>query len=286
MKVRKIEAQHLCTIEYVIWQVSIKNKTINILGIYHPPPKQDLTNTTFLDELTELLTTRLPNMENAIILGDFNMHIEDPNDYNSKIFVDMMEALGLRQHVVEPTHQKGNILDLIFTETTSQINVSQLNMLDFISDHRLISATINVKKDILKITRKEIRNFKEVSPAMMMENFHPPHLRLNTNTSKAHTQFTLQLQEMLDKCVPEKIIKRPKTHKTSGSMISFDNSIKLLKIGKEPGENMGSSTTGRHTQLKETNTFTNSTTLNNNQSAKESWTAKITPKNSSSWSTS
>ena len=146
MKIRKIEAQHLCTIEYVIWQVSIRNKTINILGIYHPPPKQHLTNTTFLDELTELLTTRLPNMENAIILGDFNMHIEDTKHYNNKISVDMMEALGLKQHVIEPTHQKGNILDLISTETTSQINVSQFNMHDIISDYRLISATISVKK--------------------------------------------------------------------------------------------------------------------------------------------
>ena len=111
MKVSKIEAQHLCTIEYAIWQVSLKNKTIDILRIYHPPPKQDHANTSFLYEIAELFTTRLPNMENAIILGDFNMHIEDPNDYNNKIFVDMMEALGLRQHVVEPTHQKGNIVD-------------------------------------------------------------------------------------------------------------------------------------------------------------------------------
>ena len=35
---------------------------------------------------------------------------------NSKIFVDMMEALGLRQHVIKPTHQKGNIQDLMFTK--------------------------------------------------------------------------------------------------------------------------------------------------------------------------
>ena len=83
-------------------------------------------------------------------------------------------------------------------------------MLDFISDHRPISATINVKKHVIKITRKEIRNFKEVSSAVMMENFHPPHLRLNTNTSEAHTQFILQLQKMLDKCLSEKIIKRPR----------------------------------------------------------------------------
>ena len=93
-------------------------------------------------------------------------------------------------------------------ETTSQIKVSQLNMLDFISDHRLISATISVEKDVPKI--KEVRNYKDVSPATMMKNFNPPLLGLNTNTNKAQTQLTTQLQEMLDKCVPEKIVIRPK----------------------------------------------------------------------------
>ena len=47
-------------------------------------------------------------------------------------------------------------------------------MLDFISDHQLISATIDVKKNVRKITRKKIRNFKEVSPATLMEHIHPP----------------------------------------------------------------------------------------------------------------
>ena len=89
MEVKKIEAQHLHTIEYAIWELGLKNKTITILGIYHPPLKQDQTNITFLD-----LTSKLPNMENAKILGDFNMHIEDPTYNNSKIFVDTMEALA------------------------------------------------------------------------------------------------------------------------------------------------------------------------------------------------
>ena len=135
MKVKKIEAQHLHTIECAILQVSLQNKTIAILGIYHPPPKQYQTITNFLDEITKLLTSKLPNMENAIILDDFKMHIEDPIDNNSKIFVDMMEALGLKQYVVESTHQKENILDLIFAEVISQMNIRQLEMLDFISDH-------------------------------------------------------------------------------------------------------------------------------------------------------
>ena len=52
MKVKKIKAQYIPTIEYAIWQASLKNKTTAILGIYHPPPKQDQTNTTLLDEIT------------------------------------------------------------------------------------------------------------------------------------------------------------------------------------------------------------------------------------------
>ena len=77
-------------------------------------------------------------------------------------------------------------------------------MLDFISDHQLISAPIDVKKDVLKITKKKIRNLKEVDPAMLMENFHPLHLNQNTITSEAYDQLNLQLQEMLEKCAPEK----------------------------------------------------------------------------------
>ena len=63
------------------------------------------------------------------------MHIENITDNNSKIFVDTMEALGLKNHVNQPIHQKGNILDLIFTKVTSKINVRELEILYFIYDH-------------------------------------------------------------------------------------------------------------------------------------------------------
>ena len=183
---------------YATWHVSLKNKSLNILGIYHPPPKQHLTNATFLDELTELLTTRLHNLENPIILGDFNMHIEDTINYNSKIFIDTMEALGLKQHITAPTHYKGNILDLIFMEAMSQMKASQPIMLNFISDHRLITATINVEKDASKITRKKVRNYETANPTMMMENFNPPNLDLNADINEAQTQLNASLQDMID----------------------------------------------------------------------------------------
>ena len=95
-------------------------------------------------------------------------------------------------------------------EITSQIKLSQPIMLNFISDHRLISANISVEKDVPKITRRKVRNYKNANPAMMMENFNPPNLDLNTDINEAQTQLTARLQDMIDKCVHEKMMKRPK----------------------------------------------------------------------------
>ena len=64
--------------------------------MYHPLSKQDQTNTTFLDEITKLLTSKLTNIENAIKLVDFSINIEDITCDNSQILVDTMEALGLQ----------------------------------------------------------------------------------------------------------------------------------------------------------------------------------------------
>ena len=65
MKVKKSEAQHLHTIEYVIWQVSLKNKIY--LNSWHisstTKTRPDQTNTIFIDEITKLLTSKLPNIE-------------------------------------------------------------------------------------------------------------------------------------------------------------------------------------------------------------------------------
>ena len=54
------------------------------------------------------------------------------------------------------------------------------------------------------------RKSETANPAMMMENFNPPNLDLNTDINEAQSQLNASLQDMLDKCVPEKMVKRPK----------------------------------------------------------------------------
>ena len=52
------------TIEYGVWKATICNKTIHLVGIYHPPPSTTNRTTTnmFIDEITNLLTDITPKI--------------------------------------------------------------------------------------------------------------------------------------------------------------------------------------------------------------------------------
>ena len=48
-------------------------------------------------------------------MGDFNIHIDDLHCSQANTFMEMIDAFGLIQHVQQPIHKHGHILDLIVT---------------------------------------------------------------------------------------------------------------------------------------------------------------------------
>lgn len=86
-------------------------------------------------------------------MGDFNEHINNTSDPNAKIFIEIMEAFGLSQHVTSFTHKAGNILDHVYTEAGGNIRVSGCSVGDFISDHCIVHTTLEIpKENIVKKT--------------------------------------------------------------------------------------------------------------------------------------
>ena len=77
-----------------------------------------------MDEITSLLTERLPNLNNVIILGDFNINTIETTSADDTIFNNTVVALGLEQHIHSPTHKLGNTLDLIFTQLHGEVKVT------------------------------------------------------------------------------------------------------------------------------------------------------------------
>ena len=123
LNTKQLDQGNTTMIEYAVWKTIGNNTPIHLIGLYHPPSTNGTTTTMFLDEIMELLMTLIPKY-NILLLGNFNMHIEDISNADNNIFNHTMEALGLIQHVKSPTHIQGNTLDLIFSEANGQLRMS------------------------------------------------------------------------------------------------------------------------------------------------------------------
>ena len=92
----------------------------------------------FIDDFTEWICDQLVTTDHdnkLIILGDFNIHVNDESDENASNFMDIIMALGLEQHVHFSIHKAGNTLDLVMTELGSKLEVTKCSPGPFWSDH-------------------------------------------------------------------------------------------------------------------------------------------------------
>ena len=79
--VTKVDQKQHRSFESSHWRTTTGNKALNILGLYHPPypVRQKITNSVFIDDLTDYLTDWMTSHTN-IICGDFKIHIDDLTD--------------------------------------------------------------------------------------------------------------------------------------------------------------------------------------------------------------
>ena len=113
------------TFQYAIWHLHPNNISLTVLAIYHPPYSNinKSTNGQFIDEIAEFMVDFLTEYNNVIIMGDFNIRLDNTEDPDVIVFIDTIMALGLDQHVNFSTHKNGGILDIIYTEALSKYKV-------------------------------------------------------------------------------------------------------------------------------------------------------------------
>ena len=93
-----------------------------------------------------------------MIAGDFNFHVDDPENRNALRFLDMLNTFDLQQSVTECTHKKGHILDLLLSHPSDEL-VDDVSTITYeTSDHYWVHCSLlgpkprSVKKK--KITLK------------------------------------------------------------------------------------------------------------------------------------
>ena len=80
------ETTSYSSFEHAIWNIQIGPTVYTIIGLDHPPQGTDLkvSNANFLDQLTDLLSHVIPKHWDIIIMGDFNIHINDLEDWDTQ----------------------------------------------------------------------------------------------------------------------------------------------------------------------------------------------------------
>ncbi|XP_029467795.1 uncharacterized protein LOC115096804 [Rhinatrema bivittatum] len=120
-----------------------KSDSLQILLIYAPPGLLESDASPILE-----LTTTYLNLEHpAIILGDFNLHVDDPIlSTNCESFLTAMSAIGFKQIINKPTHRAGHTLDLIFVNSNiSQSTTPKCQPVPW-SDHTVISSAFSLEQ--------------------------------------------------------------------------------------------------------------------------------------------
>ena len=119
-----------------------------------------------ISNLRSILNKRKP--PKVHIIGDFNLANSSWDNLTSSIpveqlFIDSFSDLGLKQCIDTPTHSRGNILDILLTNSESHI--SNINVLDqnavCKSDHFPVTFSVKTKVHLKKASKRKCYNFKK-----------------------------------------------------------------------------------------------------------------------------
>ena len=120
------------------------------------------------------------------------------------IFKDTLTAIGLTQHVTTITHAKGSILDLIFTEEATNIKLTSCQVGHFLSDHKLVSAVLNIKKPPIEKKTLSVHKLKCITEESFKAAFNEDAIDLTSPVDTVLLQLSDELCKALDTIVPLK----------------------------------------------------------------------------------
>ncbi len=89
--------------------------------VYRPPGH----HTDFIKEFPDFLSELVLVTDKVLIVGDFNIHVDNEKDALGSAFIDILNSIGVRQHVSGPTHSRNHTLDLILSHDVNGVEVLQ-----------------------------------------------------------------------------------------------------------------------------------------------------------------
>ena len=219
LNVTKVYGGEKESFEFSEWLIQFSSShSLRLAIIYRPQNDADairIPTSTFFSEFSEYLESVVMCEEQLIIVGDFNIHVDIPEDTETIKLLDLLESFCLQQHVEGPTHIHGHTLDLIITRQSDQIIQSAPCVDWYLSDHASVLCSLRGRKPPLNITTVSYRKWKSVNLDSLNADLansdlcnYPPE-----NLEELVSCYNKTLQAAMDKHAPlqtRTIVSRPR----------------------------------------------------------------------------
>jgi hypothetical protein len=216
LHVRMKELSEFESMECMDVVVSSASTSFELVIVYRPPPSTEnkLTTTLFFAELSSFMETVTVGSDNLLITGDFNVHVDEPEDPVSSRFLEILHMHHLQQHVTEPTHKKNHILDLLITRIDCNLVSKTCVQSGMPSDHFAVKCLINIKRPGPSVKRVLSRSIRKIDPTEFSNDVKSSlsSLPSNTDLNAMVNDFHSSLAKALDEHAPlteRSIILRP-----------------------------------------------------------------------------
>ncbi len=202
--------------EHMDLSISHGSSVMRLFAIYRPPPSTEnkLTSRMFLTEFSTFVE-EIPSIPHSVILiGDFNVHVDDNSDREAIAFCDILESVGLQQHIHEPTHRDGHTLDLLITRKSENCVRDTSIISGLPSDHKAVLASLDFSRPGTSKKLVAYRKLREIDIDAFKKDISSSLVSSPADdTSSLVDKYNSVLSHLLDQHAPQKtklVTVRPK----------------------------------------------------------------------------
>ena len=152
------ESRNFTSFECASLKLRTIGKSIRLLLVYR---KQEVAFLTFGDEVVSLIERYIMDTAKHVLLGDFNLHINELADSNADTCCDLLECYNPKNNIFFPTHTSNNTLDLDLN-ASDDITVKAFQQGELISDHYVVHFDIMVERGLVNSKLKQYHKFRSI----------------------------------------------------------------------------------------------------------------------------
>ena len=220
--------------EVVQASITLQHNTLHFLCLYRPPPirRNNLTDSMFTEQLPDLLeyVNSLPGL--VCLVGDMNIHFDNPLQSLTKLTLSTLSLHGLVQVINKPTHRCGHIIDWVIVRPDDDIHRKSTVTDSLESDHYCTKSYFNISVSKPSTLYRTVRNIANIDrPSFIAELSSVSEFSSVENAN----QFCDFLRTVLDKHAPPSL-RKVITHSSSPWFESIRDELFIAKRERRQAE--------------------------------------------------